>query len=696
MQEIRRRIFHLATAGSNTQKPLNAALWLAVLYLAGVVLRYILCLVFSQNPFVMPDEALYANLARSIASGSGVMLRNQPVTYTNLLYPLLLSPIYAVASPGSPFRLIQLLNCLLMNLAVFPMWHIAMRFARSEKIALAIAAFSLLIPDMLLTSRIMTEAVEYPLFLVAVLMMFQRLEGRSKIGHAVLAALCAFLLSQAKSGMVALAVVFAAILAFDAVKSRRREDVSYLLAFAGSYAAFSLAAHFAMGMLPGMDFSRQTIYQTQAQAPTLTHLEKTLPGLLLYGFFIPVAFGIFPLLLPACNLRRYESAQRRQLALMLAALAAVAAGACYMFFDTETIGSYYAGRIHIRYVFMFLPVFMAFLSSPKLDGARHNGKLISALGFLLAMAVTVSFGALLSNRRYPVDAISLSWIIWDNPFLNMKLLSQIVAIAFSVAMLWLLIKGGWGRRAKALMACGLALGMLAAGGMGYDMNRYNDNAALAADAKEAAAALEGKPALLVPVSSIYFDNTLSVLDCAMKQAPYEMLLEDLCPRLGPYGELDTVKPPKYWTESPDNEIPAACEVAMEGSAFYHVVPAAGAQVLATANKSYGVITLPENRRLFHSALSGVGYDGGLKAGAALYVFDETLLSRQKVTVYLQVSSDTASSLVLSSGEESYNFDAGPTPNWITCAFTVPQGATRLVVSVGALSGSPKVLTYKVG
>jgi hypothetical protein len=263
-------------------------------------------------------------------------------------------------------------------------------------------------------------------------------------------------------------------------------------------------------------------------------------------------------------------------------------------------------------------------------------------------------------------------------------------------MLWLLFRRGWGKAAKTVMLCCLAASFLSANAFGYDLNRWNDSEALSADASQAARMMDGKTALLVPSSGIYFDNTLSVLDVSMKQAPYEMLLEDLCSSLGPYGELIPAQPPKYWTEQPAGKFPEPSAVAMDASAFYRVVLAQGAKAQFTDHALYGIVTPAENRRLFHSALAGVDADGSPKAGAALYIFDENLLNQGKVTIYLQVQSKSASSLSLTCGSDSQTFGAGPDANWITRTFDIPQGATRLVVSIQTVSGAPKVLTYKVG
>lgn len=667
---------------------------LILAYAAGVAARYCIGILTSQNPFVMPDEALYANIARSIADGGGIALRNQPVTYTNVLYPLLLSPVYALSDAGAQFRIIQLLNCLFMNLAVFPAYGIAKRFKLEHKAALGIAFISLLLPDMLLTTRIMTEAIEYPLFLWAVYLMFGKLNGeRASYKAAALTGFAAFMLTQAKSGSIALAAVFFGLLVFGFFRSRSRKDLLYALVFALTYAALMLASHFALELV-GMDFSRPSIYKTQFQTPALEHLKKTLPGLLLYAFFIPVAFGIYPLLLPAANLRRYDPPQRKMVLLCLIALALYAAGACYLFFDTETIGNYFAGRIHIRYVFMFLPVFLCFTYSSWLNGVRPNAKLLAALGFLLAMTVTVSFSALLSNRQYSVDAISLSYIIYDDTVLNWRLLSQAAAITFCTGMAAILFRKGWTKQVKRILAVCIVLALATANWLGYDLNSHNNSKALSSDATQAAQLLSDDT-VLVPSSEIYFDNTLSVLDLAITDAPYVIQYDDLCAGLGDYGALTPQVPPQYWVEKPVNAIPASCQIVFTPDAFTHMVLAEGANTQYTNNGYYCIVSTANTGRIFHSALTGLSTSGQPGAASALYIYDEFLLSKDTVRVYLKVRSLSAAALTLASEDTQLSYDLNAVSDWIYGDFPVKEGCTTLKISIWTGLGEPVIDTYLV-
>lgn len=668
--------------------------YLIFVYIAGTALRFALAIIACQNPFIMPDEALYANIARSIAQGTGITLRNQPITYTNVLYSILIAPIYALFRAGTQFRVIQLFNCLVMNLAIFPAFGIAKKFTDNKK-AFMIALVSIVVPDMMMTTHVMTEAIVYPLFLLTIYLMFSYFSSsESKWTKAVFIGFTMFLLSQAKSGSIALGVVFLGLLIFDCIRNRKRSTIIYTLVFAGVFAGLALIMHFALSW-SGMNFSQQTLYQTQTQMPTIDHLKKTLPGLLLYAFFIPISFGIFPLLLPACNLKLYDLQQKKQVVLAVLALVLYAAGACYFCFDAETIGNFFSGRIHIRYVFMFLPVFLSLMYCDKLEKAKPNGWLLLYIGFMLAMTLTVSFDALLSGRRYPVDAISLSYITHDDPALNWGLLSQIAAVTFAVGMLVLLHKRGFVKKVKRVLIVCLVLGLVVANWLSYDLNNYNNSKALSADAKQCSKLVSNKSTLLVPDSDIYFDNTLSVLDMAMVSAPYVMKYDHLCAGLGDYGSFASQVPPKYWTEYPTNPIPETTQFVFTPGAFYRMVLADGTTSSFTDNGYYSIVELSNSNRLFHSALAGVKYSGEPTQNTVLYIYDETLLSRETIRAYFKVKSTSAATIALFTDQEQFYYNLDKDSDWIYADFAVPAGSTVMKVYLQVYDGAPLIETYSL-
>ena len=46
------------------------------------------------GPFIMVDELIYSELARSFAAGDGFQVRDVPAGGFSLVYPILISPAY--------------------------------------------------------------------------------------------------------------------------------------------------------------------------------------------------------------------------------------------------------------------------------------------------------------------------------------------------------------------------------------------------------------------------------------------------------------------------------------------------------------------------------------------------------------------------------------------------------------------------
>jgi hypothetical protein len=160
----------LTRAGLERRPGLVAGSALALLWLG---LGTALAVWFSgriQDWSVMTDELLYAKLATAIAeSGSPLpQVHGASVSVYNQLYPLLLAPLFGTLSPPDAFRTAHVLNAFLMTSAVFPAYLLA-RQVLPRGWSFAAAALSVLVPWMVLTGFLMTEAAAYPAFLWALL-----------------------------------------------------------------------------------------------------------------------------------------------------------------------------------------------------------------------------------------------------------------------------------------------------------------------------------------------------------------------------------------------------------------------------------------------------------------------------------------------------------------------------------------------
>src|SRR5207245_752831 len=118
-----------------------------------------------HGPFVFMDELGYARMAQSFAHTGRFSLFGKGGLAYSPLYPVVLSPIYALTSSAqTAYESAKVVNAVLMSLAAFPVYGIA-RSVLDRPRALGVAALSLAAPLMFYTAVEMSENLAYPLAL---------------------------------------------------------------------------------------------------------------------------------------------------------------------------------------------------------------------------------------------------------------------------------------------------------------------------------------------------------------------------------------------------------------------------------------------------------------------------------------------------------------------------------------------------
>jgi hypothetical protein len=157
------------------------------LFAASVALRSIVG-AHVHGPFVFMDELGYQQMARSFAhTGHFALLGQRGLAYSPL-YPIVLSPIYALtASMQTAYEWAKFENAVLISLSVFPVYAIA-RSVLPRGRSLVVAGLSLLAPLMLYSGFEMSESLAYPLCLLAFWTMLRAVRRPSTAGDALLLA----------------------------------------------------------------------------------------------------------------------------------------------------------------------------------------------------------------------------------------------------------------------------------------------------------------------------------------------------------------------------------------------------------------------------------------------------------------------------------------------------------------------------
>jgi hypothetical protein len=170
-------------------------------------------------PALFPDEYIYSSIGRSIAESGRPLIRGGSAHFPALLQPIVTAPAWLIGDVDTAFRVVQAIGALAMSLAAVPVYLIARRLGSSPRVSLAVAAFTVLVPDLLYASFVSAESLAYPLVLVSVYAAVRALAQPSR-GAQLLFVAAAGLSTFARVQFAVLPLVF--VLAAIVVGARER------------------------------------------------------------------------------------------------------------------------------------------------------------------------------------------------------------------------------------------------------------------------------------------------------------------------------------------------------------------------------------------------------------------------------------------------------------------------------------------
>ncbi len=140
-------------------------------------------------PWIMIDEIVYSELAKSFAAHGHFLVRGVPSHGYGFVYPVLIAPAWRIFS-SRPRRLrggegrSTRSSC-----RSPPCLRTSSRAGCSGALALIVAALTVTVPSMLYTGTLMTENAFYPVFLVCVLALVAMLERPTRVSQLLVLAL---------------------------------------------------------------------------------------------------------------------------------------------------------------------------------------------------------------------------------------------------------------------------------------------------------------------------------------------------------------------------------------------------------------------------------------------------------------------------------------------------------------------------
>ena len=349
--------------------------WLTGIVVASIVFRWW----YGRGmiaPFIMVDELIYSDLARSLAAGNGLEVRGEPYL-VSLIYPLLLAPVYAIFdSLPDAYAAVKVVNAVVMSLAAVPAYMLARRVLPAG-FSLFAALLAVVVPSMVYTGTVMTENAFYPAFLLFAWALVRMLERPTPAAQLLVLGLGA---GTVLIRVQAVALLFAAL---TAPLLLRRSLRPYRLLYGitvGGAALVLLAQVVRGGSLSSLLGAYKVVGETGYD------LGEALRFLLWHVAELDLYLGVFPLVAFAVLLT-----QARKLEPPLQAfLAAATALSVWVLLVVSTFASQFASnRIQERNMFFLAPLFLiALLAWVDRGAARPRPAAIVAavaLGVLPAL-----------------------------------------------------------------------------------------------------------------------------------------------------------------------------------------------------------------------------------------------------------------------------------------------------------------------
>jgi hypothetical protein len=345
-----------------------ALVWLA---LAGVLAVLTTRVV---DWYVMTDELLYERLAISTASSGSPLphVHHELIGNVNQLYPLLLAPLFHHALVPTALTYAHALNAVVMSSAAVPAFLLTRRLSSDRRLALIVGVLSVCIPWIVLSSFLMTEVVAYPVFLWAMLALYEATVRPSvRTDLLLLLALGVAIFARTQFAALLIVVPIGVLSRRDSIRKHRVLAAAYaglaivaviLLAVGRLSDAFGTYSVTAKGNLVPHGFARSL----------LEHLGPIGLGMGIVPFVLGLAWLLG-------SVRRAHTNERHAFAVI-----ALTTFVVLLFEVTSYDLRFGQGRLHDRYLFYVVPLFLiAFVlfieeAQPRLLTVAISGGLLTA------------------------------------------------------------------------------------------------------------------------------------------------------------------------------------------------------------------------------------------------------------------------------------------------------------------------------
>ena len=644
---------------------------LLLIYFIAVAVRFILALMLTEAPIVNIDEYLYFNIAKSMAASGEVLFNGQQANFSHLLYSIFLTPVYWIHGNFNYFRLLQLWSIMLINLSIFPAFALAQDMTGNRKDAMFLSVLTILMADFIFGAVLMAECLIIPLTLTAMWLGYRWLKDH-KLQNALLIGLCLGLLYEAKPGAVAAPAVLLLLMIVEAIRKKTLKDLLHPVA--------GLAVGGGIILLFRLIFGTASVYTEQVSMPFGDYLNVFFTAMARYPAMFALAGGFGAVILPLMRLPRYSENDRTFLIAMLVALFASMVGTAWVInrYEFKTM------IVHIRYLAIYLPVFLYFtavpLTKPAAGKETAKGKkqplpkqnmIFPIIALAYTVIVLLIWGPnCMEKSRVSALAMSITKVIQGTP-------SLIILLALAAVMTLILIRQKNTTKLKNaclyVAACWIAMN----GFLGYTLVNGAQTGCMKID--EIVEALDGR-------DYIYINTSPDNITTAGKLNAYtstnsghvdlNLLFNHMWDNPGVYTPY---VPENARGTIPDRPTADTNIFILDNTAYPLVSFAEGVRVITAPDNLLQYAEFTPGQRVFDSMIANV-WNYVLDAGkpGIIGIFSPELRSAPvKVRLCLELNKEAQMTIL--SNNETYPVQLHPGRDWYEIDFNVPTDAMNFTV-----------------
>jgi glycosyltransferase involved in cell wall biosynthesis len=412
--------------------------WLAGLVVVSSLLRYAL----SRRvvaPWIMVDELVYSELAKSFAATGHFLIRGEHHGFYGVVYQLVTAPAYRLfSSVPDAYAAAKTIGCVTMSLTAVPAYFLGRRVLRPAY-ALGAAALSVATPLMVYTGTLMSETVFYPIFVAVALTLVLALERPTVWRQLTLLAACLVAFVARSQAVVLIPAVATAPLVLAWLDRRGRRSVADFRLTYGALAALLvgvLGVQAARGRSPFDVFGAYSVTGHAHYSP-----GEVLRWLLFHIAELDLYIGIAPfaaLLLLAAIGRSLD----RPLRVFLAAAVPLAA---WLVLEVATFASTWSDRIEERNMAYVAPLFLIALLAWIERGMPRPARATTAAALVaVALPAALPYHRLISeSAKSDTPTLMPLWWLQETVLSASTIAVGVMVAALAIAMLFAFLTPRW-------------------------------------------------------------------------------------------------------------------------------------------------------------------------------------------------------------------------------------------------------------